>query len=195
MRYGALNYSFADYGAMIIIISFLGFCLENIWMLFRKGYIDNRNMNLPFLLGYGLLVTGLFIVIGIPPRGGLVRYFLLCFVIVSVGEIILGTAVEKLCGIHYWDYSSLPLHITRYTSVFTSIGFALIITCFMNYCFTPLMGFIDRYMSMPVMIITAAILILMAADFLYSFRYMILNSSYYEVWKLELFKGLEAGLR
>ena len=42
-----LEYSVYDYMALVIVVSFLGFCLENIWMLFSSGVIDNRNMNFP----------------------------------------------------------------------------------------------------------------------------------------------------
>ncbi|MDO4420558.1 MAG: hypothetical protein Q4C15_00730 [Eubacteriales bacterium] len=41
------EYSVYDYMALVIVVSFLGFCLENIWMLFSSGMIDNRNMNFP----------------------------------------------------------------------------------------------------------------------------------------------------
>ena len=44
---------------MIAIISFLGFLLENAWLAIRKGFIDNRNMFAPFLVGYGLAVADL----------------------------------------------------------------------------------------------------------------------------------------
>ena len=36
----------------IAFISFLGFCVENLWLAITKGYMDNRNMLFPFLFGY-----------------------------------------------------------------------------------------------------------------------------------------------
>ena len=51
---------------MAAFISLLGFILENLWLAVRKGYIDNRNMSLPFLLGYGVLVSGIYYTIGTP---------------------------------------------------------------------------------------------------------------------------------
>ena len=39
------NYSLIDYLAMICFISFLEFCQENIWMMFRKGYIDKLRIS------------------------------------------------------------------------------------------------------------------------------------------------------
>ena len=52
------TYSLPELFAMAALVSLLGFLTENTWMLIRSGFIDNRNMNLPFLLGYGLAVVG-----------------------------------------------------------------------------------------------------------------------------------------
>lgn len=60
-------------------------------------------------------------------RNGRMKYSIFDFgimVAVSVGEVLLGTIVERLCGIEYWNYASLPMHVTKYTSVPTSAGFA-----------------------------------------------------------------------
>lgn len=166
------------------VISFLGFALENIWLALRKGYIDNRNMTFPFLLGYGLLVTGIYAVMGtpeemhivIPPKTPTqlqyVIYFLLSAVIVSIGEIILGKTVERIFGFEYWNYESLPLHITKYTSVPTSLGFALIITIFMGRCFPRLMEFIVSVNADTVQMTAIILGTAMTADFIYSFAKM-----------------------
>lgn len=53
---------------MVIIIAFIGFCFEDLWMLFRYSVIDNRNMYLPFLLGYGLFVVLIYYLIGTPKK-------------------------------------------------------------------------------------------------------------------------------
>ena len=96
-----------------------------------EGYINNRNMHAPFLIGYGMLILAIYFVLGTPDKVILFRkyekkttkvksyllYFALAFVVVCVAEIILGTIVEKVCHINYWNYSWLPLHITKYTSV------------------------------------------------------------------------------
>lgn len=50
-----INYNIYTLAIMMAIVSFLGFILENIWLMFTKGYIDNRNVGTPFLLGYGIL--------------------------------------------------------------------------------------------------------------------------------------------
>ena len=69
---------------------------------------------------------------------------IICFFLVSIGEILLGFFVEKTGHFYYWNYSSIPLHFTKYTSVPTSLGFALIITLFMNYAYVPLLKKIKK---------------------------------------------------
>ena len=94
--------------------------------------------NTPFLLGYGLAVVGMYYVIGTPhdmrflcifPIEGSRSYVLICYAVttgllVSLGEMLLGTLTEKISGVVWWNYTWIPLHVTKYTSVPTSIGFA-----------------------------------------------------------------------
>ena len=70
------EYSFYDYAALIVAVSFLGFCLENLWMLFRNKQMDNRNMNFPFLLGYGLAILLIYFVLGIPTKENVLRFYI-----------------------------------------------------------------------------------------------------------------------
>ena len=169
------SYDFYSTGIMIAFISFLGFLLENIWLAFTKGYIDNRNMKFPFLFGYGLLVVAMHMLLGTPaefaaklPFPGITKrfsrliYFLTVMLIVSAGEIFLGTFMEKLCGIEYWNYSWIPMHFTKYTSLPTSIGFALVIT---------------------------VLLAIMAVDMLSSFLSMRRARGYNRRWRIDLRKS------
>lgn len=132
-----MKYTASAYLLTITIISFLGYCVESIWLALTQQYIDNRNMFFPFLLGYGLTVVGIYLIFGTPKKWLKKRtaskalvylaYFALMIVIVSIGEIILGKAVEYFCGFAYWNYEKVPFHFTKYTSVPTSMGFAGII--------------------------------------------------------------------
>ena len=153
--------------ALVIVVSFLGFCLENIWMLFRFGVIDNRNMNFPFLIGYGFAVLFIYMVLGVPQKNNLGPFFIACFFIVSVGEILLGYAVEKFCGIYYWDYTDLPMHLTRYTSFFT-----------------PLMNYFKLHENNKVHVVCVALLAVLVMDLFFSFGYMHSNRATNLSWVL-----------
>lgn len=195
-----MKYSIFAMGIMVALISFLGFVVENLWLAVTKGYMNNRNMNMPFLLGYGLLVLLLFFALGTPEelvqwgilgkvrsrKGRYTVYFACSFIAVCIGEIILGMLVERSCGIEYWNYMNLPMHITKYTSVPTSISFAFLITFFMGKCFRPLMEWISRLDSPGLRSVSINLVIIMAVDFFYSFYRMFTTKNFYLKWQIEI---------
>ena len=163
-----MKYTYYQLGIMAAVVSFLGFVVENIWLAMTKGYINNRNMNAPFLLGYGLLILFMYAVFGTPAALRMfakekVRwkrylvYFLCSFAVVCVGEIVLGIVVEALCHIEYWNYSNIPMHITKYTSIPTSTAFAAMITILMGNVFPVLMDWICRINTQWAKIICAVL--------------------------------------
>jgi uncharacterized membrane protein len=177
---------------MLVLVSFIGFWFENIWMVCRHGILDNRNMFLPFLLGYGVFIIALSYVLGTPnnlcnriklkrPYSTII-YYLICVILVSIGELLLGLFVEKTGGFSYWDYSTIPLHVTKYTSLPTSLGFALVITLFMDFVFIPLRNKIQKLVEkipLPVVII---ILLILVVDFFISFKTMYTNNGKNTLW-------------
>ena len=194
------NYDLYELFTLVIIVSFLGFCLENLSIALRRGYIDNRGMNLPFLLGYGLAVLGFYTVIGTPkapkigilqdvsPAAAIFGYFVLYTAAVSIGEMALGSFVEHKFGFEYWNYESIPFHITKYTSLPTSVGFGLAITVFMNHCIDPMMSFVHTLPDPLIGTVSVALMILLSADFISSFHYMYKNHGLNIKWtkKVEL---------
>lgn len=90
---------------MVIVISFFGYCFENLWMLVRYSIVNNRNMFLPFLFSYGIFIVALYYLIGTPKKIfnkfelkaplNYLAYMGLSFALVSIGEILLGTFAEK----------------------------------------------------------------------------------------------------
>jgi uncharacterized membrane protein len=184
---------------MAAVISFLGFVLENIWLAFTKGYVDNRNMTLPFLFGYGLFITSLYLAAGLPEDFALflpcsvkskaaryIAYFLFTFLIVSVGEIIVGKFTEWYFGFYYWNYEALPMHITRYTSVPTSTGFSLIITLFMDKCFLPVMYAVEKIPERASLVLALTFTGVLSADFILSFAKMHRTGELNDIWRIYL---------
>ena len=185
-----MRYAIATYILMAVLVSFLGFVVEDGWLALTKGYIDNRNMHLPFLFGYGIAMVGLYLIpFQIKKKETFVRfiiYFVLVMLAVSVGEIILGTLVEKVCHFYWWDYTVIPLHITRYTSVPTSLGFALIITTFMDKFCIPIL---DQLAAIPAERATVLAWILgvsLSVDMVYSMYKMYRNHGGLKIWKKQL---------
>lgn len=180
---------------MIIIVSLVGFCFEDIWMLIRYNLLDNRNMYLPFLIGYGLLIVIMYHLIGTPDKifnkyefkkpMNYIIYILICFVIVSVEEIALGITIEHIYHFSYWNYTKIPLHITKYTSVLTSIGFSLAITLFMKYVYVPIENKVKNISKKIPILLVVLIITILSLDCLISFETMNINNGRNIVWMIK----------
>lgn len=184
---------------IVTVVSFLGFVVENVWLSMTKGFIDNRNMTLPFLLGYGIAIVLIYLLFGTPEHlrilgidAGMtdtfaqtVIYYGIVIVCVSVGEIALGTFVEKTCGIIWWDYTRLPMHITKYTSLPTSMAFSLGITVFMRRFFTPLMTRFLEMESENLKFWAITFMTLLCVDFLVNAAKIAVTRELRPTWKID----------
>ena len=182
-----------------VTVSFLGFVVENVWLGLTKGYMDNRNMMLPFLLGYGVAMLAIYLLFGTPQHlricgvaislqsktSQLLVYFLLVMVCIYVGEILLGTVVEKTCQIQWWDYSRLPLHITRYTSIPTSAGFSVMVVTFMNKIFLPLYESFLNWDYKRLKYTAIILLVLLVGDYVYHTCLMYMRKSMISRWIID----------
>ncbi len=202
-----MKYNIYALGIMAAVVSFLGFVVENIWLALTKGYIDNRNMNAPFLVGYGMLILLMYFILGtpgellilkkskraIPKWAALIIYFVLSFFVVCIAEVALGVIFEKASGIKYWNYSMIPLHFTQYTSVPTSMGFALLITIFMGAIFNPLMGLIMRMDPRIMKWVSIILVVIMMSDLIINFYQMITSRAFVRKWRIYVKKKKAVG--
>ena len=108
-----------------------------------------------------------------------------------MAEIVIGFAVQWSCGIIWWDYTALPLHITRYTSVPTSTIFALLITVFMKCFFNPLLRGLGKMNPRALGILSISLLVLLSVDFIHSGIYMFKNRELMHLWKVEFDKPIK----
>lgn len=188
---------------IVTIISFLGFVVENLWLLVTKGYMDNRNMIFPFLVGYGLAVLLIYLLFGTPRQlrffGKSIRikskkirilfYFLMVMICICVGEILLGKLVEKTCHFCWWDYSKIPLHITQYTSIPTSAGFSVLVVIFMHTMFMPLYEYFLSWEDVILKNTSVTLLVLMIGDYIYNAYLMYTKKSMQIRWRIDITKG------
>ena len=185
-----------------VVVGLIGFCVENIWLAFSKGFMDNRNMCLPFLLGYGIAMLLVYILFGLPHRPlffgtkvvikSSVRrymyYYLMIVICICVGEILLGKTVEKICGFQWWNYSWIPLHITQYTSIPTSMGFSAIVFLFMRYCLELLMNLFLGLNEKTLVLMSLLFGIILSIDMVYNLYLIYKNGEGTVRWRIE-FKG------
>ena len=185
---------------IIVLVSFLGFIVENISSILTKRTIDNRNMIFPFLLGYGLAILLIYLLFGtpneplffgheIPIKSNILStlyYFAISFLCVSVGELILGHLIERTCEIKWWNYTNIPLHITRYTSIPTSAIFATLITVFMKFIFSPLLLLLSNMSPDILKAVALPLISLLSIDFINSGIYMFIHHQKLDLWQINL---------
>lgn len=184
------NYKLVYVLLMVLVMSFAGFVVENLFRLLRDGVINSRRQILPFLFAYGIAVFVMYVAIGTPREMRLFKwsifkkesklssaskyvcYFLVVFAFIFFGEMMFGTFVEWVSGVVLWDYTGIPLRFTKYTSIPTALGLAAGILLFMRFVFEPLMKkfekmdestawIIDLSVGIPIVIDWLVMLILM----------------------------------
>ncbi len=184
------------FSMVIALTSFIGFCVENIWLSVTKGYMDNRNMIFPFLLGYGMAFAAIYLLFGTPDQMTFLAqdlpvksakmksllYFCTVFCCICAGEILLGKTVELTCHFYWWDYSRLPLHITRYTSVPTSLGFTILVYLFMDQAYPRLYRYFLSWDQDFLKIAATLLMAVMVWDFLHSGVLMLVNQTTQKRW-------------
>lgn len=157
------DYPIAYFGLMMIVCSFLGWFSENVFRAITVGTVDSRFMHLPFLGVYGLCVLALYGLCGTPDSFRILnkrlltggdtkaqRYICYCIIIaaaVNIGEIAVGSFCEAVSGKILWNYSNIPLHFTKYTSVPTTAGITAAVFILMKFGFTPLMRLMQARIS------------------------------------------------
>ncbi len=179
--------------------SFFGFCFESVFVAITLQYIDNRNMVLPFLLGYGLAIAVIYLVFGTPrsPRFFGLRfgaknlllrlfyYFAVVFLCVSAGELSVGLFVEGVCNVTWWDYSGIPLHFTKFTSVPTSAGFAALMMLFIQFLFEPLYFSFLKLNKKVLYSLAVIFMLFLFADCIYSGIRMYLTNDFMILWRID----------
>lgn len=183
--FGKLRY---DWMLMLVLVSLIGFLMENVWSYLATGFIGNRGFIMPFLFVYGLIIFIIYLVLGTPKSTKtLPLYMIGVFVIFTALQIGYGYAAEALFDFRPWDLSEIPLSITPYASVLTSVGFAGLITLFMNVIFTPTIEWFEKISNNIIVKAVAVVLLLtLAEDFILG---LVRSSSYSErfvLWSLDL---------
>ena len=117
---------------MFVLYSFIGWCVEVIFVGLNKGYFVNRGfLNGPYCPIYG---CGMLIVICLltPLKDNLLMLFIGSLVLTTILEYITGLILEKVFDNKWWDYSELPFNIQGYVCLKFSVLWGLGCTFIMN---------------------------------------------------------------
>lgn len=166
------------------VASFCGWLTENVFRALASGRLDSRGQLLPFIAVYGFGVALLYALFGLPLEMRFLRWRILpkenarnralrgivyaavTFCLILVSEAAVGLFFERVFGIRGWNYTNIPLHITRYTSVPTTAGFTLGVFLFMQFALPWLSRRFDRLPRLLRTVLAWSLFTLIVYDFL-----------------------------
>ena len=143
-------------------VAFLGWVVENVFKYVTGGWFDSRFHFLPFISPYASLPLAFHIALGSPNDirifgykvfktkttktvvlSNLITYFLMSL-FVFLGELAVGNLWDILFDVQLWDYHSLPLSLTQYTSIVTTLGFGLFAYVIFKFIYRPTLYIIRK---------------------------------------------------
>lgn len=157
------------FGAEVVYLAILGIGMamvgwvaENIVKAATDGIIDCRFHTLPFISPYALIPFAFaaafksaddITIFGKKVfRKGTARtkilsniltYAIICSA-VFLGELAVGNMWEKFFGVQLWDYSGLPLQVTRYAGLIPSLGYGTGAYLLFRFAYGPLLDLLRR---------------------------------------------------
>ena len=186
----------------MIVFAFFGFCAENAGRMVTKHIFDCRHQLLPFLFAYGIALLAVYVLMGTPDDLRFFKfrffknknlktkilshviYFSVIFVFLLGGEIAVGMLYEKLAGVILWDYSNIPTHITRYTSIITTLLYGGGVYLLMAFAFKPMMKLIMKMGTKAAMIVDCTLGVAIVIDFLVMLIITFATGSAPEYWSV-----------
>ncbi len=186
----------------MMVFAFLGFCAENAGRMAVQHIFDSRHQILPFLFAYGVALLAVYVMLGTPDelRFFNIRifkdvtrtkralshaiYFSVIFAFIMIGEIAVGMLYEKCAGVILWDYSDIPTHITRYTSVLTTLLYGGGVYLIMAFAFRPMMRLIEKMGTRAATVVDCTLGVAIVLDFLAMVIITFVTGSAPEYWSI-----------
>lgn len=143
-------------------MAMIGWIAENVVKAVSDGVIDSRFHTLPFISPYALVPFAFAIVFGNADDlalfgkkvfknqsrktkilSNIITYAIICFG-VFVGEFVVGNAWDILFGVQLWNYSFLPLQVTKYAGLIPSLGYGTGAFLLFRFAYTPLLNLLRK---------------------------------------------------
>ncbi len=188
---------------MFMLISFIGWCMETVYVLLRFGHLSDRGfLSMPFCPIYGTSILAIYLLLG-TPQGGVLQplfakakglplparaaayaglyllYFLAAALIPTAAEFLTGLFFDKLFGIRLWDYTDRPFNILGYVCLPMSALWGLLITAAMALLWTPLEKLLARIPQRAAKAVAFTLAALLLIDFCGNFIYLCATGAHY----------------
>ena len=171
------RYGFSRYYLLTVVLSFLGWCFETVYLYIRwEKWCDCGFMTLPLCPIYGCTLMAIYLLIGTPhkPRGLFSRvspdllryvlYFALAFLIPSVMEYVVGYFFDTVFHLRLWSYKGIPYNVDGYVCLPISIVWSGLIFIFMRFFFLPIKRVVGKIPKPLAIILTVLFTVAFAVD-------------------------------
>lgn len=138
-----LGYNLIQWGAFFFVYCFIGWCIESSIVSIERHKLINRGfLKMPLLPIYGNGALLLLIIL-LPYENNVVLVYLLGLVAATILEYIVGTAMECIFKMKYWDYSNDKFNykgrICLVSSLFWGV-LSVVLVCFVH-------RYVERFIS------------------------------------------------
>lgn len=138
-----LGYNLIQWGAFFFVYCFIGWCIESSIVSIERHKLINRGfLKMPLLPIYGSGALLLLIIL-LPYENNVVLVYLLGLVAATILEYIVGTAMECIFKMKYWDYSNDKFNykgrICLVSSLFWGV-LSVVLVCFVH-------RYVERFIS------------------------------------------------
>lgn len=159
---------FSLYFLLLLIYSFIGWCIEVVNSLI----VEKKFVNRGFLLGPYCPIYGFSAILMIfylnQYRDNILTVFLLAVIVCSIMEYVVSYVMEKLFNARWWDYSNRKFNINGRVCLTNAVLFGLL-GVFLVYFVNPFISEVLLKINSTVLIILSVIwFIIFACDFILS---------------------------
>ena len=159
-----MQYNLSDLFALFLIYSFLGWCVEVVFVAVTSGRVVNRGfLNGPVCPIYGFGMLSVLILLE-PVSTSLPALFFGGMVLCSGVELTGGWLLQKVFDTRWWDYSEKPLNLGGYICLGYSILWGLAVVFAVRLIHPPILAVVHYLPPRLVLVLEIVLYALFAAD-------------------------------
>ncbi len=164
------HYSVIQWLFFFYFYSFIGWCVESVYVSVRTRKLTNRGfMRGPFLPLYGSGAL-MMLVVSMPFQDNVFLTYLAGCVGATILEYITGVTMEALFKVRYWDYSSKKFNFQGQICLGTTLSWGFLTILMTEVVHVPVEKFMLSIPERALTIVTIILTVLILTDFLLAFK-------------------------
>lgn len=187
--------------AMFLLISFLGWVLEEVFFVLRgRGFADRGFLSFPICIVYGWGIISTYLLFGLPHRmrifstplsngengkqkfAKFLLYVLLSGIVCTLCELAVGVFMHGAFGILMWDYRETPWNFGPYICLPFALIWGVLTYFFMRFAFLPLLHRIALMQRRTLFALLLPLTVFLFFDLAMNCTYSFYNRAHMALW-------------